>query len=191
MSRIELFKSIAQEQSFTDLFQGKVGQVFPVGPFQLIHEAYSGAVDIGIIKRSDHGLEALVDLEYMANKVSNSLTAYYFQDEMLSLPIFIIDPRSSWDFLGKYLGPKKFKVPLYPDFNEKYQILSPVRNFDIAMINEQVYSFLSFEHGWTIEGNGKQMLMYKEDFMIPDDRIKAFLQAGRSISEMLKGEKVL
>ena len=191
MSRSELFKTIARQQNFTDFFSGKIQQVFPVGPFQLTHEAYRGIVSNGIGKSTHQGLEMLVDIEYKEHGHVYEQTAYYYRDEVLSLPKFIIEPRHSFDFLSSLVGPKKHKTPLYPDFNKKYHVISPIKKFETAIINEQVYSFLSFEPNWVLEGNHNQLLMYQEDYTVPSDKLQSFLQVCRSIGYMLKGEKVL
>lgn len=192
MSRHKIFEAIAKEQNWHKMFGGDTHRALGIGPFQLLYKNRSSKVE-GLSMTTLQSREMIFDLISWRNHTFPGTTAYYYLNTRIQWPIFILEPMSHPDYL-LYTFFNRFKKTgnsQYEDFQLRYRLVSPLNKMRPQFLSHEIKLFFNYEHNWTIEGNGQQLLLYKENNLIASDQLRSFIQVCQTIVKMFSGEQVL
>lgn len=189
MNRYKMYESIAESQKWHTIFKGDAQTALGIGPFQLLYENASAEVE-GISKTSSSTRELLFDI-YSRSQANT--TVYYYMNLEINWPVFLLKPRYNFDhFVYKFFNWfRDHKNNLYTDFYSNYKLISPMRNMGYHFLSQELLLFFNFEHGWTVEGNGHQLLIYKDTVFIEESHLISFIEVCQTILKMFAAEKVL
>jgi hypothetical protein len=192
MNRQQVYEVIAEEQSWHKMFGGDARTALGIGPFQLLYENVSAEVG-GLSITTAHTRELIFDFISLGDHKDGNTTAYYYLNTKIQWPIFILKPRYSLDYmLYRFINSfKKEKNNQYEDFQSRYKLVSPLTKTGHQFLSHEIQLFFNYEHGWTIEGNGNQLLIYKENKLIENDQLRSFIQVCQTIIKLFSSEKVL
>jgi hypothetical protein len=158
--------------------------------FRLIRKGRRGKIMQIITSKKDFRNQYLFDFEYLSGKVTLSQTVYHVFDPQLNLPHFILYPQTSIHHVAKFFGLRDFDIPAYKDFSANYILTGSDEPQILKIFNPMVLGFFSFEKKWTLEGLGSELQMYREDDLMKENKLSAFLQISQTIKGLFSGDQL-
>jgi heme exporter protein D len=101
-----------------------------------------------------------------------------FESESLSLPDFTIGPKGFWNKIGALLGKQSIEFSTHPAFAEKYVVRGSDADAIRDVLTETVIEHFEQNPGWSAEGAGDRLLLYKANKRVPPAEIEVFLEDG-------------
>jgi hypothetical protein len=114
------------------------------------------------------------------------VTAVLFESDQLSLPSFLLCPEGVLDKMASALGDQDIDFDEFPKFSRQYLLRGPeeqVRN----VFNSNVLSYFDNDPGWTLEGFGTQLLVYRVGKRVASkEEFQEFQQRARMIFQLFQ-----
>ena len=114
------------------------------------------------------------------------VTVVLFESDQLSLPSFLLHPKGILDKIGTALGDTDIDFGEFAKFSRQYLLRGPeeqVRN----VFNSNVLSYFDNDPGWTLEGFGTQLLVYRVGRKVASkEEFQEFLQQARMIFQLFQ-----
>lgn len=143
-----------------------------------------------ITRKKDYLNQYLFDFKYLSGKVTLSQTVYHVFDSQLNLPHFMMYPQTSIHHVAKFFGLRDFDFQAYKDFSANYILTGNDKPQILNTFNPMVLGFFSFEKKWTLEGLGSELQMYREDDLMIENKLSAFLQISQTIKGLFSGDQL-
>jgi hypothetical protein len=102
----------------------------------------------------------IFDLISAGDLGSNTTTSYLFYSPKLNLPYFIIKPRNSFSKIGNIFGGSEWSE-FHPNFDKEFVIESNDLNYMRMAMTIQFTDTMLQLKGYSLEGFGKYLLLYK------------------------------
>ncbi|HZZ28724.1 MAG TPA: hypothetical protein VFE46_12045 [Pirellulales bacterium] len=113
-----------------------------------------------------------------------------FQAEALTLPDFTLSPKGMWSKLGTLFGKQSIEFDNHPEFNSKYLL----RGSDVDAVRDlftlPVLDFYEQNLGWSTEGTGNRLLLYKTSKRVPPPETAALLEDGLKVLSLMHSSSV-
>lgn len=160
--------------------------------FHLFRQGRYRTVKYVLYKTEDFGdIDVrLFDYEYRKGKSRNrSLkrqTVFFVRSKTLSLPQLLMKPETLFSKLGHYLGRQDIDFEEYPKFSNQYVLKGEDEELVRGVMNDGILKFFSIEKGWSLEGLGFFLILYKRNKVLGPRQIVNFYHQGLHIYEMLK-----
>ncbi len=115
-------------------------------------------------------------------------TVFFIESQQLSLPEFLMRPENFFHKIGELLGMDDIDFEQYPDFSSNYRLIGEDETYIRHRFTDQVLRLFSVERGWTMEGLGFYLLLYKKNKVLSPSRIQALHSKGMEVFEALVDE---
>lgn len=113
-------------------------------------------------------------------------SVFFIESRKLGLPNFMLHPESFFNKVGQLLNlTHDIDFETYPDFSYHYRLTGDDEDLIRRQFNHQILRFFSVERGWTVEGLGYYLLIYKRGKVLHPEVIMDFYQKGKKVYEAL------
>ena len=125
---------------------------------------------------------AIFDHQYVVSAGEHSQThrqsIVCFESESLSLPDFTIGPKRFWNKIGALFGKQSIEFDTHPIFAENYVVRGSEPDAIRDVFTDSVLEHFEQNPGWSAEGSGNRLLLYKANKRVPAAEIAVFLEDG-------------
>ncbi len=114
-----------------------------------------------------------------------SQTVAMFQSDKFNVPVFFLRPSSFRHKLGTVFS-ASISFPTHAAFSNQYLLSG---NDDAGLhklFNNSALSFFEANPGWSIEGGGGQIFIYREDTLMPPQNVPWFVNEGLRVLSLLQ-----
>jgi hypothetical protein len=113
-------------------------------------------------------------------------TVLLLKDERLALPAFALRPEGLEDKLDeKVFGHQDVDFESHPLFSKKYRLQGADEDGVRDLFDENLLSYFEDKEGLWVEGNGKEIIVYKHGKLVPQDQLEPFMKRGLAILKRL------
>lgn len=112
-------------------------------------------------------------------------TVFFLESRRLGLPECWLRPETFFHKVGELLGFGDIDFEEYPRFSGQYRLTGDDEEFIRHHFNDDLLHFFSVEKGWTMEGVGYYLLLYKKGKVLPPDRIRELYTRGQEVYRLL------
>lgn len=168
------------------------GIVQQLQDFRLFRRGFRGRVH-HVMSKEDGLMESRVhvfDYRYLkwAGKHTKRVqqTVFFLESRKLALSEFYMRPEYFFHRIGEMLGvTDDIDFEQHLDFSNNYRLTGDDETFIRHNFNEEVLRFFAIEKGWSLEGLGFYLVLYKHGKLLPADKINEFYQKGLKVYEGL------
>lgn len=146
-----------------------------------------------IMRRQDGLMEfdiRVFDYRYLrwnGNKMkTHQQTVFYLQSTQLGLPEVWMQPETIFHKVGELFGRGDIDFVRFPKFSGNYRLTGEDEVFVRHHFNDEVLNYFTVEKGWSLEGVGYFLILYKKGRIMAPEKIKDFYKRGMKVFEMMK-----
>lgn len=160
--------------------------------FRLFKRGFRGRIH-HVISQEDGLMESRVhvfDYRYLKwmGKSSKRVqqTVFFLESRKLSLSEFYMRPEYFFHRIGEMLGvTDDIDFEQHLDFSNNYRLTGDDEVFIRHNFKEDVLRFFAIEKGWSLEGLGFYLVLYKHGKLLSGEKIKDFYEKGMKVYEGL------
>jgi len=147
--------------------------------------------DVSNLLQGDHDdiLVSIFDYKYSDGVFVYQQSAIHFSTQTVLFPKFTLLPRDLAEKLEKKSdngdAPQTLSYPWLPD---AYRIHGPLGCPIQTLMNKPFLSYLDDHEGLCVEGNGKQLIVYRYCHLVPPKRLSQFMEQGLHILGLIAGK---
>jgi hypothetical protein len=127
----------------------------------------------------------LFDYQYTAgagqSSATHNQTVLLMQSGKLDLPSFQLYPENIFHRLFAVFGKKNIYFRSRPEFSKSYVLAGDAGDEIIKAFSDQAISYFTRHKGLVVEGNGRNILLYRFNSLVKPDRIQSFFTEGMEI----------
>ncbi|RME97170.1 MAG: hypothetical protein D6772_10815 [Bacteroidetes bacterium] len=113
-------------------------------------------------------------------------TVFFLESKELELPDFYLEPEHFFHKIGEALRLiKDIDFEQYTNFSYRYRLTGPDEHYIRQRFGHRMLRYFNVEHGWTLEGIGYFMLLYKHGKVLSAAKIEELYRAGTQIYEAI------
>ena len=153
--------------------------------------AQGGSRTITNVLRKQQGLleydVALFDYSYHDYAIRHTVrqTVLFLESQQLGLPVLRLQPETILHKLGELFGLHDIDFVRFPKFSGQYRLTGDDEDFIRHHFTEKVLNFFTLNKGWSLEGIGYYMILYKKGVLLPPDQLEALYQRGQQVFRLL------
>lgn len=111
-------------------------------------------------------------------------TVFFLESRKLGLPEFYMQPEHFFHRIGESLGLlDDIDFELQPRFSRNYRLSGEDEEYIRHHFKRPILRFFSVEKGWTLEGLGFYLVLYKHGKLLKSDTITDFYKKGLQVYE--------
>jgi hypothetical protein len=99
------------------------------------------------------------------------------------LPQFLMRPETVIKRIGAKIGMQDIDIPTSPEFSRSYVLKGSDETGIRLLFQGRVLDFFAMESGWSVEGNGDWLLVYREDELVAPEDFPEFLRESSLIAD--------
>ena len=152
------------------------------------------------VLRHQHGLMdfdiSIFDYSYTkwsgskSNKAKQEYqTVFFIQSQQLSLPELLLQPETIMHKIGELIGFKDIDFVRYPKFSGQYRLTGDDEEYIRHHFTDDVLNYFTINKGWTVEGLGFYLVVYRKGMLIPSAQIERFYKQGTEVFGLLSNEE--
>lgn len=150
-----------------------------------------------VISREDPLMESKVhvfDYRYLkfAGKHTRRIeqTVFFLESRKLGLAEFYMKPEHFFHRVGNLLGlPNDIDFEAHADFSYNYHLTGENESYIRHTFKDEVLRFFAIEKGWSMEGLGYYLVLYKKGKVLDPKTITQLYRKGRSVYEGFTASK--
>lgn len=112
-------------------------------------------------------------------------TVLYLQSPQLVLPELIMQPETVVHKLGELFGFGDIDFVRFPKFSSQYRLTGDDEVFIRHHFTDTVLNYFTLNKGWTLEGLGYYLLLYKKGVLLPPAEIQHLFWRAYRIADLL------
>jgi hypothetical protein len=113
-------------------------------------------------------------------------TVMLFRSPSLQLPAFTLRPENVFHKIGSAFGAQDIDFDAFPDFSDHYLLKGPDEAAVRSVFGEQVLYTFEQNHGYCVESQAGDLIVYRTNKRVPPDQIQAFMEEGVRIYGLFK-----
>lgn len=160
--------------------------------FKLFNKGFRGKIR-HVLSKQDELMESTVhifDYRYLiwAGKSTRKVeqTVFFLESRKLGLPEFYMQPERFFHRIGELLGlAEDIDFEGHIDFSYNYRLTGKEEGYIRHSFKEDVLRLFAIEKGWSMEGTGFYLLLYKKNKILKPSLIEDFYNKGFSLYEEL------
>ena len=189
-----MLQNVAYKMNMEYRYTDDWGMLHQLQDFRLMRRGFRGRIRHTL--RQQQGLMTsnlcIFDYRYLvwAGKTTRRIeqTVFFIESRQLSLPEFLMHPENFFHKIGELLGMDDIDFELHPEFSSNYRLIGEHEDYIRHRFNNQVLRLFSVEKGWTMEGLGFYLLLYKKGKVLSPGRIRSLYEKGIKVYEALAEE---
>lgn len=115
-------------------------------------------------------------------------TVFYLHSTKLGLPEMWLRPETIFHKIGELFGRGDIDFIRHPKFSGQYRLTGGDEHFVRHHFTDEVLNYFTVEKGWSIEGVGYYLLIYKKNKILTPKEIFRFYHHGLEVFRMLTDE---
>lgn len=108
-------------------------------------------------------------------------TVFYVESQRLGLPELWMQPETLAHKLGELLGFGDIDFVRFPKFSGQYRLTGEDEEFIRHHFTDDVLNYFTLNKGWSLEGIGYYLLVYKKGILLPPNEIEQLFVRGTEI----------
>ncbi len=132
----------------------------------------------------------LFDYQYTTSSGQSSAThdqtVLLMQSGKLDLPSFQLYPENIFHRLLTAFGKQNINVRSWPEFSKSYVLTGDAGDEIVKVFSDRALSYFSRHKGLVIEGNGRNILLYRFNTLTEPDAIRSFFNEGMEIFRLFE-----
>ena len=108
-------------------------------------------------------------------------TVLFVQSQQMGLPELHLQPETLVHKFGELLGWGDIDFVRFPKFSGQYRLTGDDEVFIRHHFNEDVLNFFTLNKGWSLEGIGYYLILYKKGLLLPPDQIQTLFRNGMQV----------
>jgi len=160
--------------------------------FKLFRSGFNGKAR-HILSRQDELMESTVhifDYRYLvwSGKSTRKIeqTVFFLESQKLGLPEFYMQPERFFHRIGELLSlTEDIDFEGHIDFSYNYRLTGKEEGYIRHSFKEDVLRFFAIEKGWSMEGMGFYLVLYKKNKILKPILIEGFYNKGLGLYEQL------
>jgi hypothetical protein len=180
--RREALQQVADTMGLSFLPGGDPNLLAALALLPLFSKGRSRQMTNLILGETDEVTMGVFDYRYTTGSGKNSQTRHqtvaYFRAPDLGLPIFEMKPQHFFHGIGKIFGYQDIDFDTHPRFSKAFLLRGQDEEAIRARFTADVLSALEGIPGVSLEGQGDQLVLYRESKRSKPDRLREFLQEG-------------
>ena len=158
--------------------------------------AQGGSRTIAHVLRKQHGLReydvSLFDYGYLdyATRYRTQQTVLFLESQRLGLPVLRLQPETILHKLGELFGLHDIDFVRFPKFSSQYRLTGEDEDFIRHHFTDEVLNYFTLNKGWSLEGIGYYLILYKKGVLLPPDQLDALYDKGQQVFQLLSSTAV-
>ncbi|MCP9236087.1 hypothetical protein [Lewinella sp. JB7] len=111
-------------------------------------------------------------------------TVLFLQSPRLVLPELRLQPETLLHKLGELFGVHDIDFIRYPKFSKQYRLTGEDEDFIRHHFDDDVLNYFTLHKGWSLEGIGYYMILYKQGILLPPEEIESLYRRGLDVSNL-------
>lgn len=116
-------------------------------------------------------------------------TVFFMQSQQLSLPDLHLQPETIMHKIGELIGFKDIDFIRFPKFSGQYRLTGDDEEYIRHYFTDEVLNYFTINKGWTVEGLGFYLVIYRRGMLIPSAQIEEFYNKGQEVFALLADEE--
>ncbi len=116
-------------------------------------------------------------------------TVFFLQSAKLGLPELWLQPETIVHKLGELVGFTDIDFVRFPKFSGKYRLTGGDEEYIRHHFNDEVLNYFTMNKGWSMEGIGFYLLVYRKGTLISSAQIEQFFKRGQEVYKMMTDEE--
>lgn len=112
-------------------------------------------------------------------------TVFFLHSTQLGLPEIWMQPETIFHKIGELVGMEDIDFLRHPKFSGQYRLTGDDEVFIRHHFTDEVLNYFTLEKGWSMEGVGYFLVLYKKDRVFSPEEIGRFYRQGMKIFKML------
>lgn len=119
-------------------------------------------------------------------QTGHAQTVAMFQSNSISLPAFFLRPSSIKHQLGTAFS-ASISFPTHANFSNQYLLSGSDETALRNLFTDSVLAFFAANPGWSLEGGGSQLFLYRESQILPPQYVPTLVNEGLRVLSLLRG----
>ncbi len=115
-------------------------------------------------------------------------TVFFLQSRKLGLPQCWMRPETFFHKVGELMGYDDIDFEEHPQFSGQYRLTGDDEEYIRYQFTKEVLHFFTVEKGWTLEGLGFYMLLYKKGQILRPSEIREMYEKGIQVYKLFAAE---
>ncbi len=191
MYRQTSLRQLAGRLNFSFSPTDDYGLLTQLDDFRLFGSGYKRQI-FNIVRRQAGLMEYdinIFDYQYTPYGTSKDRTVYqtvfYVQSGNLGLPALHLEPETLVHKLGELVGFHDIDFVRFPKFSSQYRLTGEDEEYIRHHFTDDLLNYFTLNKGWTVEGLGFYLLLYKKGTLLPPEQIESFYRRGVEIFDLL------
>ncbi|MEL6141086.1 MAG: hypothetical protein AAFU67_05665 [Bacteroidota bacterium] len=112
-------------------------------------------------------------------------TVFFLQSTQLGLPELWLRPETIMHKIGELFGRRDIDFVRFPKFSGQYRLTGEDEIFIRHHFTDEVLNYFTIEKGWSLEGIGYYLILYKKNRLFSPRDIEYFYKKGIEVFRML------
>ncbi len=187
--RQQSLETLAARQGYPFSATDEIGLHRQLEDFRLASRGHQRKVT-NILQRQ-HGLadhEAYIfDYHYRSygNKQEVHQTVLFLQSQQIALPELSLQPEKLVHKLGELFGAQDIDFVRFPKFSGQYRLTGDDEAYIRHHFSDQVLNFFTLHRGWSLEGIGFYLILYKKGLLLPPEEMEDLYRRGMEVFRLL------
>lgn len=121
-----------------------------------------------------------------AAQTTHAQTVAMFQSNSINLPALFLRPSSIKHQLGTAFS-ASISFPTHADFSNQYLLSGSDETALRNLFSDSVLAFFAANPGWSLEGGGSQLFLYRESQILPPQYTPTLVNEGLRVLSLLRG----
>ena len=142
------------------------------------------------VLRRQHGLlehdAYIFDYQYedFGHESTVRQTVLYLHSQRLGLPEVTLQPETLLHKLGELFGLHDIDFVRFPKFSKQYRLTGGDEDYIRHQFTDEVLNYFTLNKGWSLEGLGYYLLLYKKGVLLPPEQIDALYRRGMEVFDL-------
>jgi hypothetical protein len=116
------------------------------------------------------------------SRYGQSVAAFRYPHKLF--PQFEMRPESFAQRVGAFMGMQDIDFESHPEFSKRYLLRGKSEKAVRDVFTHQALGYFSQEPGWSLEANGEWLVTYRDNRLMPPDKLEAFLEETTRIAQL-------
>ncbi|MGB3801574.1 MAG: hypothetical protein WA952_17285 [Lewinella sp.] len=142
-----------------------------------------------ILRKQDALLEKdtyIFDYSYQEFGTNHTIrqTVFFLQSPKLTLPSLEMQPETIVHKLGELFGFDDIDFVRFPKFSKQYRLTGDDEEYIRHHFTEDVLNYFTLNKGWSVEGIGYYLIVYKKGMLLPPEEVMHLFQRGMTVFKL-------
>ncbi|NJB87673.1 hypothetical protein GGR26_003457 [Lewinella marina] len=115
-------------------------------------------------------------------------TVFFLHSQQLVLPELCLQPETLLHKLGQLFGREDIDFTRFPKFSKQYRLTGTDEGYIRHQFTDEVLNYFTVNKGWSVEGIGYYLLLYKDGFLLPPEEVEQLYRRGLELYRLFSNQ---